>query len=258
MNKKIIFSIGAVSFLLLGIFIFSNNNERTGQANNGVASSIIAYINNSFRGVNFMNMDEVASRVIDYINNNFEGINPNLVSVTEESGLYKIVLEINGNNIDTFASKDGKLFFPEAMMINGQVTEGEPVPPANEVIGGFGKVSDTPCLENGKPIMYYFGTSTCPFCTWQTPVIERVAELFKDNVVTKIRLDTEEDRDIFSNYSEGGVPLIVIGCQYSRVGAGTQWGEEQDINYISALNCKLTNNQPANVCDPLQDLINSI
>jgi len=243
MDRRIIFSIGVAAILVFGLFVFSNNNK-----------------------VDQMDMNKVASSAIAYIDNNFiQGATPiNLISVSEESGLYKIVIEIDGTNHNTYASKDGRLFFPEGMIINEQEVQNEapateaPVTTENQTIGGFQKVSETPCLENGKPILYYFGSSSCPFCEWQTPVMERVAEIFGNTIVPKFRIDTEEDREIFSNYSQGGVPLIVVGCQYSRVGAGTQWREEADINYISALSCKLTNNQPVDVCAPLKDLINKI
>jgi len=71
-------------------------------------------------------------------------------------------------------------------------------------------------------------------------------------------MDSDEDMDVFSKYSTGGIPTLVFGCKYYRVGAGTQSGEEQETKDLTALICKLTGSQPADVCEQVQDLIQEI
>ncbi len=54
--------------------------------------------------------------------------------------------------------------------------------------------------------------------------------------------------EVFQKYSTGGIPTLVLGCQYYRVGSGETAGEEQEIKDLTGLICKLTNNQPAEIC----------
>jgi len=68
-------------------------------------------------------------------------------------------------------------------------------------------------------------------------------------------MDSDEDTDVFNKYSTGGIPTLVLGCKYYRVGAGVQSGEEQETKDLTALICKLTGSQPADVCEEVHDLI---
>ncbi len=60
---------------------------------------------------------EVGNLVIDYINNViFLGageVRASLVSVSEESGLYRIEIKIEEDQFPVYATKDGRYFFPE-------------------------------------------------------------------------------------------------------------------------------------------------
>ncbi len=222
-----------------------------------VVSLVVLAMSTRAEKVNILPKDEVGEIVVQYIDDNFiQGSVPILIiEIAEESGLYKIVLDIDGMQIDTYATKDAKMFFPEAIKIE----DVEEIPSVeSQTIGGFTENDNEVCMEDGKPILYYFGSTTCPYCQWQEPVMDAVAESFGDSIAFKSRVDSDEDQDIFFRYSEGGVPLVVVGCKYSRVGAGTNWGEEEDHDFISALNCKLTNNQPSEVCDQLGSLISSL
>ncbi|MBZ1356526.1 MAG: thioredoxin family protein [Candidatus Nealsonbacteria bacterium] len=225
-----------------------------------VVSLVIFAISVRTKKMDILPKEEVGEIVVQYIADNFmqDSAPISIIEITEESGLYKIILDIEGTEVNIYATKDGKMFFPEAIKIDASENMREETTTGRPTIGGFKEHSGDVCMENGKPILYYFGNTTCPYCQWQEPVMKAVAESFGDNIVFKSRVDSNEDRDIFNRYSEGGVPLIVVGCKYSRVGAGTNWGEEDDQNFISALNCKLTNNQPSEVCDQLEVLINSI
>jgi thiol-disulfide isomerase/thioredoxin len=115
---------------------------------------------------------------------------------------------------------------------------------------------DEICKEGDKPIVYFFGSSTCPHCIWEKPVVEDVVSKFKDNIVSHINIDSNNDADIFQKYDpEGYVPTLVLGCKYYRVGSGEQAGTEQESKDLTALICKITGNQPSEVCSPVQDLI---
>ena len=63
-----------------------------------------------------MSADAIAKKSIDYLNKSIlqEGQTAELVSSSEESGVVKIKIKIGGNTYDSYATKDGKLLFPEA------------------------------------------------------------------------------------------------------------------------------------------------
>jgi len=132
----------------------------------------------------------------------------------------------------------------------GQVA-GEEVPQYETTTGNFVVLNDEPCNENGKPIVYYFGSSGCPHCIWEHPIIKEVMANFADQISFHDLMDKQEEFEVFQKYSQingGGIPFIVLGCQYARVGSGEQAGEEAEKQALTELICKLTNNQPPQVC----------
>ncbi len=137
----------------------------------------------------------------------------------------------------------------------GQVAGEEEVYPERSewetTTGDFIVLDDELCQEDGKPIVYYFGSSGCSHCKWEHPIIQEVAESFGDAISFHDLMDKQEEMEVFQEYSEinrGGIPFIVLGCQYVRVGSGERAGEEAEREALTELICKLTNNQPSQVC----------
>jgi len=131
------------------------------------------------------------------------------------------------------------------------------------ILGNFKALEETEvCLEDDKPLVYYFGGSFCPYCKWEHPIISSVAEKFKGHISFHDNMDkTDADLDIVEKYAalnRGHVPFLLIGCQYWQLGSGEAFGEEQETKHITALICKITNNEPEEVCAPLQETIDSI
>ena len=117
--------------------------------------------------------------------------------------------------------------------------------------GDFLVLNEEPCLENGKPIVYFFGSSGCPHCQWEHPIFEEVLAKFADQVSFHNLMDKQEEMDVFQKYLDingGGIPFIVLGCQYARVGSGEQAGEEAEKQALTQLLCELTGKKPAEVC----------
>ena len=89
-----------------------------------VASIIIVFLIIGFSGglSNLGNLFQnsayknVGQKAIDYINQKLlNGTETaSLINVQEESGLLKLQIKINNNEIVTYATEDGKLFFPQA------------------------------------------------------------------------------------------------------------------------------------------------
>jgi len=136
---------------------------------------------------------------------------------------------------------------------------GEPEYPTT--LGDFVVTSQEICLEDSRPIIYYFGSTSCPHCSWEEPVIKKVMEKFSGLISFHNNMDNQNDQDIFAKYNEinpGYIPFLVFGCKYARVGSGESEGEQVEIDNLSAIVCKLTNGKPTSVCESLKEKISEI
>lgn len=129
-------------------------------------------------------------------------------------------------------------------------------------IGNFLVTEDELCQEDGKPIIYMFGSSGCPHCTWEHPIFEKVTAKFGNLISVHDNMDKQgADQEIWNEYSQinqGGIPFLVFGCRYARVGSGEQVGEVVEEENLTALICKLTGNEPTKVCQEVADLVEQI
>jgi thiol-disulfide isomerase/thioredoxin len=212
-----------------------------------IVSIILGYLqiaNMKKSGVSVKPQD-AANTALNYIKSTYDqSITLNKV-YEGQTCFYKIGLNYNGSVVSSYVSTDGKTLFPA-----------DPVDISKKKVeGNFETTNEAEiCKENGKPIVYFFGTSTCPHCTWEKPVIQAVAQAFGDQIVFKEDISVDnapfKNADIFAKYSPtGGVPAIALGCKYSRVGAGEADGAEVETANLTKLICELTNNQPASVCN---------
>ncbi len=228
-----------------------------------VIAGAIYYVNKPGEDVGeVLASQEVAEKAINFINENLLAgeTTASLIAVSEEMGLYKIKFDIEGREIESYLTRDGKLLFPDAINMIEEIEEGteEPAKSIGTTIGNFSVSNDEICKEEDKPIIYFFGSQTCPYCEWEHPIMEAVAARFQGYIAFHNNMDSDADEDVFQKYSTGGIPTLVFGCKYSRVGAGQSVGEELETKNLTALICKLTNGQPADVCSQVQDLINEI
>ena len=223
----------------------------------------IIYINQGKGGGKISGLlppQQAAEKAINYINQNKEtltgGNTVSLLEVVEEGTVYKISLKIGENEFDSYVTKDGKLLFVQAIDLEAKPQE--KVQEEESTIGNFSVSKDEICKENEKPIIYFFGSKDCPHCKWEHPIIEKVAKNFEGYISFHNNMDSDADQDVFSKYSTGGIPTLVLGCKYYRVGSGETMGEEQESKVLTALICKLTKNQRADLCETVQDLISQI
>ena len=134
----------------------------------------------------------------------------------------------------------------------------KPTPNYSTTIGNFLITDKELIKENGKPAVYLFGSSTCPHCSWEKPLVREVVDKFKNEIVYHENFDDpNKDADIFSKYSDinpGYVPFIILGGKYARVGAGENLGANEEESKklekeaLTAILCKLTEGKPGDVC----------
>lgn len=218
-------------------------------------AGVIVYVNNSgsseTNGEDILSLEEAGQKVMSFINDNvLQGqVSASLIETLEKNGLYEIKFEVEGEQVDWYITKNGSFIFPQMI----DLKEFKPVPKAAEetgkTIGNFSISNDEICLEDNKPVIYFFGSENCPHCSWERPVIEEVASKFEGYISFHNNTNTESDMDIFQKYSTGGVPTLVLGCKYYRVGSGENAGAEQESTDLTKLICELTNNQLTEVCN---------
>ena len=196
--------------------------------------------------------EQVEEKIMKYIREEILGEDGPEIFLTApttlENGVYKLNLKIDTSEFASYVTKDGSLLFPEAITLEeiSAESDGET---EGSIPGNFLVGEDEICMEDNKPIIYFFGSQGCSYCQWEHPIVEEVTNKFSDYISFHNNMDSEEDMDIFSKYSTGGIPTLVLGCKYYRVGAGVQSGEEQETKDLTTLICELTGDQPADVCE---------
>lgn len=198
----------------------------------------------------------MAEKAIKFVNENLlaGGTAAILEGATDMGDVVRISLKIGEQVYTSYATKDGKLFFPEGYEVVEKATSSQ----SSATVGNF-MVKDEPiCMENGKPIVYFFGSNTCPHCQWEHPILEKVMKSFENLISFHNNMDANTDMEVFSKYSDGGIPTMVFGCKYYKLGSGESDGEEQETKNLTAMLCKLTNSQPSEVCAGVQELVSQI
>lgn len=145
-------------------------------------------------------------------------------------------------------------------------------------IGNFLKIENSKI--EGKPLVYFFGVTTCPHCTWERPVFVDATSKFgtwknlregdlsdasfeSDYITVKAtEIDKESNSDIvvFQHYSpEGKIPLIIFGGKYYRAGSGENLDVEQETNILTVFLCKITDSPISKCNEPeIKSLIEQI
>ncbi len=192
-----------------------------------------------FNATKKISADEAGKKAVNYINELQGQGAASLVSASEdkEKGLYKLNLNVNNQLYESYMTLNGKTLFPDAINLDAAATANQEKITGGETIeGGFIKLADQEiCKENDKPIVYYFGSPNCPHCVWEYPIIQKVATKFGDKISFHDNMNEIKDKEIFSKYSDGGVPVVVLGCRYYRLGSGEQIGEQKETEVLTNL-----------------------
>jgi thiol-disulfide isomerase/thioredoxin len=136
------------------------------------------------------------------------------------------------------------------------------VSPTNTTLGNFIVTGDQLCATGNKPIVYFFGSTTCPHCQWEHPIMQKITAEFSSVISYHDNQDNNTtDQDIWNKYASingGAIPFIVVGCQYARVGSGEAVGQATEEQNLTALFCKVTGGKPDKVCSAVKDLVSQI
>ena len=143
-KNVILVVIAVIAIIVTGVLIFLNSNH-------GFAIPNIFGMSNS----------KIAEKVVNYINDNKLSSAPaSSVSVSESSGLVKIKIKIGTQQFDSYATKDGKLLFPQAF----DMTANDNSP--SDSAAGSKKTHEQAAASIQKtdnPMLEAFIVSGCPF-----------------------------------------------------------------------------------------------
>lgn len=131
-----------------------------------------------------LSADEARTVALNFINTNLvEGTEAEVTEVTDYSdSLYKLNVKVGDNNIESYITKDGKQFFPQAMATDGTATvaSNTNTPAATPVVP-----ADIP--KSDKPEVELFVMSHCPYGTQMEKGMVPVMETLKDKANIKIK-----------------------------------------------------------------------
>ncbi|MFA5080502.1 MAG: hypothetical protein WC472_02655 [Candidatus Paceibacterota bacterium] len=177
---------------------------------------------------------QTIQKAFDYIVANLSaGSKLELGEIDKNShSFYRFIVKTEKGEVPTYVSTDGKLItFRETDISTPAETATTNNTESNKttgttIAGNFTMVAENEiCKENGKPIIYFFGSTTCPHCIWEKPIIQEVIKTFGDKISYHENIGNNKDQDIFNKFnSEGTIPTMVIGCKYYRIGSGEQDG----------------------------------
>jgi len=147
-RNTLVAGIAIVGILVVGGLIYANSNP-----------NILASLN-IFGASN----DQLAKKAIDYINNNdLTQSTASLVSVSEESGLVKIEIEIGGDKFDSYVTKDGKLLFPQVIKMEGAKNNNSNATAGTEPTEEDIQKAIAEIQKTDSPMLEAYIVSGCPF-----------------------------------------------------------------------------------------------
>ncbi len=101
----------------------------------------------------------IAKKSVEYLNSHVlqQGRVATLISASQESGVIKMKIQIDGKTYDSYASKDGKLIFPEAFAVAATVGT------APVAINNTAKVTPDNVAKVAKTMLDAYVVSGCPY-----------------------------------------------------------------------------------------------
>jgi glutaredoxin len=131
-----------------------------------------------------LSKEEVRTKIVDFISANMvqPGTKVEVTDVAVESGLYKLNTKIaEATVLDIYATKDGKIFFPDAVNIEEiekQIQEAK----AKQMAANAGNSAQQEIPKTNKPVVDLYVMSFCPYGNKAEDTLKPVYALLKNKV----------------------------------------------------------------------------
>jgi len=146
-QNQILIAVAVLAVAITGVLILGGSNPQV--------AKVLSY----FKLNTGMSAETIAKNSVNHLNTNVlqAGNTAELVSYSEESGVIKMKITIAGKAYDSYATKDGKLLFPEAIAI--AVTASPTTPTAQNTT----QVTPATVTKVAKTMLDAYVVSGCPF-----------------------------------------------------------------------------------------------
>ncbi len=129
-----------------------------------------------------MSPEQIKTSIETFINENLmqAGMKAEIKNVALENGLYKMTVSLGaGQEIESYATKDGKIFFPESINIEEIKKK---IQDMKEQQQAAAQKSNVEIPKNDKPTVDLYGMSFCPFGNKTEDTMKSVYDLLKNKV----------------------------------------------------------------------------
>lgn len=150
--------------------------------------ALIGYFSfSSSKGKN-LNEEEAKVKAEEFINAYLmaDGSKASVMEMTEEYGMYKLKVDITSSVVESYLTKDGKLFFPQALNVEEM---SNPSGQADNGSAAAAPVSEV-SVKSDKPAIELFVMSHCPFGTQMEKGILPAIEALGGTVDFKIKFNS--------------------------------------------------------------------
>jgi protein-disulfide isomerase len=125
----------------------------------------------------------VADKAVKFINENLmQGRGTaTLEGVEESNGMYKIKLDIDGQEMESFISNDGKLLFPQAVDLTNKPQLQQPPTQAQDVNINI-ENSASKGADDAKVVMVEYSSFSCGYCNKVRGTIDQILSEYPNDV----------------------------------------------------------------------------
>ncbi|MFH1129275.1 MAG: hypothetical protein V1686_00870 [Patescibacteria group bacterium] len=138
---------------------------------------------------NTISKDKASTIAIDFINTNLSQgqATATVKEITSQSGVYRVKIDVQGQEYSAYITKDGKILFPQGAEIT---------PTIADTVDNGNSTADIPKAEKSAAMLFVM--SFCPYGNQAEDAMLPVVNLLKD------KADVQLHYVIYSNYNGGG------------------------------------------------------